>query len=460
MLRLRALAEVQVSIYLILFLSTLITYQPTMSSSFVRVSIFFTLFLYLINVTTVVANVNISASDPRVVWIGRHSVEVDGSVIADWSGVEARVQVANGSQLLRVYLNAGNPGGQRYAVWVSSTATGYIPTRVSSFWTGGGTTSVDILLGYSLQYDCTVSIQRTVEPVFADIYSGAQTRFLAFESDVGFSDIPPPRSSRRIEFLGDSITACLGNLGSFNAGCWASPFTQDFSFGYATEICKAFNAECSTLAWSGISLVERSTGPQYAACPTGYCVLPDFYNYSVPTMIPTRPWNFSSFIPQIVHINLGTNDQKGNFSNATFSQLFIDSYVTFIKQIAVSYGAMTPSEAPYFFIAYGPMSSAYQSQVQTVANLLNPLGYNITVIDYSIPDYNIDPGCEWHPNVADHVMMAEIASSAIQNVTGWKKVGPPPPEITETKGETIVGAVSKISIPPEALARRANRKEN
>jgi hypothetical protein len=402
---------------------------------------------------------NISASDPRVVWIGRHSVEPDGSVLADWSGVEARFGLANGSTLLRVHMQAGNPGGQRYAVWVSSTATGYVPTRVTSFWTGGGTTSVDVLLGYDVQYDVTVYLQRTVEPVFADIFSGAQTRFLAFESDAGFAPAAPPRSTRRIEFLGDSITACLGNLGVFSSGCWASSFTQDFSSGYATTICRALGAECSTLAWSGISLAVPSTGPQYASCPTGYCTLPDLYNYSLPTMMPTRPWDFSSFVPQLVHINLGTNDQKGNFSNATFSQVFVDAYVAFIQRIAATYAAAANSSqaVPSFLLGVGPMSDAYQAQAEEVAATLNGMGkgFNVTVIDYNLPDYGPDPGCEWHPNVADHLAMAQIALPVIQNVTGWKRVVGGR-DWVEGGEEVVVGPVSGVPIPAGAVqaARR------
>lgn len=250
--------------------------------------------------------VNMSASDPRIAWVGRHVVNADGSVSADWESVEARFWLANGTTQLTVGIDGSNPGGQRYAVWVRGTATGYRWVRTASFWVGGGSSVIDVLPGYSLQYDVQVRLQRTVEPLFAT-YAGATTRFLWVASDKGFV-ATPPRSERRIEMLGDSITACLGNLGDFYAGCWASPLTQDYSQGYASAIGTAFDAEVSTLAWSGISLFDRATGPSLPGCPGGQCTLPDLYDWALPTL-PGKAgneWDFTAWAPQAVHINLGT----------------------------------------------------------------------------------------------------------------------------------------------------------
>ncbi len=48
-------------------------------SPLTRVLVLLSSFLLFIS-SALAQNVNISASDPRVVWIGRHSVEPDGSV--------------------------------------------------------------------------------------------------------------------------------------------------------------------------------------------------------------------------------------------------------------------------------------------------------------------------------------------------------------------------------------------
>lgn len=363
--------------------------------------------------------VNITATDPSVVWIGRVlRDETAGFVTADWEGVEARLQVANGTTRLRALISEGNPGGQRYNVWINSTATGYKAIRVTSFWVPPSTGWWEVISGYSLQYDCEVRIQRSVEPIFANIYAGANTQFLAFSSDMGFAPAPA-RKARRIEFLGDSITACLGNLGDYSAGCWASAFTQDFGQGYAQALCTAFDAECSTLAWSGISMYNRGTGPSYAWCPTGKCSLPDLYWWALPTLPGQNPWNFSQWVPQAVHINLGTNDNgNGLFNNATFVAGFESTYISFIHNISAAYADEYSKDIHYFLVYQGPMSTVYNASVLEVAANLTADGYKVTPLDYMITPYS-PIGCEYHPSVPVHQAMAAKAQPIIAQAMGW-----------------------------------------
>lgn len=103
---------------------------------------------------------------------------------------------------------------------------------------------------------------------------------------------------------------------------------------------------------------------------------------------PVRhPWNFSSWIPNAVLINLGTNDAgivpkaiapthtqthslvpasfccsaANRFGNATFVRLFTSTYIQFVHNISSLYGS-----GPTFFLGWGPMSTAYEESVQLV----------------------------------------------------------------------------------------------
>ena len=363
---------------------------------------------------------NITALDPRVWWVGRRVEDnATGSVTADWEGVEVRLKVNNGTQTLRALIAAGEAGGQRMNVWVLSAATGYAPIRVTSFWLEPFTTQwYTVVAGYSLQYDAEVRIQRSVEPVFADIWPGSNTRVLGFYSDQGFA-AAPPRSTRRIEFYGDSITAGLGNLGTFSTGCWGSPFTQDFGASYAHQLCLSFGAECSTLAWSGISLAVRGTGPKIQGCPEGQCVLPDLFPWSLPTYAgnPAYAWNMSSWKPQLAHINLGTNDQAGNFSNATFLAEFEADYVSFAHAIAAAYGD-AEAKTITFALAWGPMANQYSGAIAAVAASLSSEGYKVITLDYMMEQYS-PIGCEYHPSVDVDAAMAAQVRPAIAAAMGW-----------------------------------------
>lgn len=389
----------------------------------------------------------VNASDSQyVAWIGRHRVNNDGSVQADWSGVEALLWLANGTTSLTMTLEGNNAGGQRYAVYVKGTATGYRWVRTSAVWTDFNTVTVNVLSGYSDQYDVQVRIQRTIEPVFSSAWTGSNTRFLNFTSNSGFVPVAPARSPRRMEFYGDSITACLGNLGDFYAGCWAGPLTQDLSFGYAKLLAEMFDAESSVLAWSGISLALHRTGPSFPWCEKDGCVLPDLVNYSLPTNGPEadggNDWDFSQWVPQYININLGTNDQGGNFSNASFVAEYEAAYVSFVHQLDEKY-----AHAPIIYgLGFGPMSSAYNSSVQNVVATLVSQGFNALALDFNVPSYS-PVGCEWHPSTSVHAIMAAKVAPLISKATGWQPIQPK----AAGPSEAEVQAAMRTGVAPPAL---------
>jgi len=57
--------------------------------------------------------------------------------------------------------------------------------------------------------------------------------------------------------------------------------------------------------------------------------------------------------PHLAHINLGTNDQAGNFSNATFLAEFEQAYVEFAHAISAAYDD-TQAKNITFALAWGP----------------------------------------------------------------------------------------------------------
>lgn len=166
-------------------------------------------------------------------------------------------------------------------------------------------------------------------------------------------------------------------------------------------------------------MYDRSTGPQFAWCPTGYCSLPDLYPWTLPTFPGQNPWNFSTWVPQAVHINLGTNDARGShFSNATFVAGYEATYAQFIRNISAWYGDSSTQSIRYF-VGFGPMSSDYNSSLVNVQSTLGAEGFNITILDYNVSPYS-PVGCEWHPSVPVHQAMAAKVQPTIAKVMGWQ----------------------------------------
>lgn len=125
---------------------------------------------------------------------------------------------------------------------------------------------------------------------------------LGFELPPGARALPPPEApARRIEFIGDSFTAGMGNL-SIQRACAESDVARltDVTQGYAVRAARALGAEWRIHAVSGRGLVrnwngtrpEENHGTHYAR------LLQDR-----PGDVPDDGWR-----PDIVVIGLGIND--------------------------------------------------------------------------------------------------------------------------------------------------------
>ena len=67
----------------------------------------------------------------------------------------------------------------------------------------------------------------------------------------------PPPFTRKLEFIGDSITCGFGNEGP-GPNCPFTADTENESLAYGTLTAQALNAEHHTIAWSGIGMVRHS----------------------------------------------------------------------------------------------------------------------------------------------------------------------------------------------------------
>ena len=183
---------------------------------------------------------------------------------------------------------------------------------------------------------------------------------------------------------------------------------------YGSLLCTYFNADCQTTSWGGMGLVAGDT--QAWTWPT----LPDVYPSALAWQVeldgpgaPIRfPWNASRFVPDGVVVNLGTNDAAGGrFNNATFVALFVDRFVSFVQNISASHRTAPPT----FFLAFGPMTTAYEPALQAVLPRLSAAGIAALPLNLTL-----DAPCECgHPSAADHLRLAQMAQPVIAKALGW-----------------------------------------
>jgi lysophospholipase L1-like esterase len=133
-------------------------------------------------------------------------------------------------------------------------------------------------------------------------------------------------------------------------------------------------------------------------------------------------WNFSSGIPDVVIINLGTND----FARTNPEEEgWVNAYKEFIARIRKNY----PDARIY--CAIGTMMSdgwppeqkaltTIRAYIARVVSDLNGAGDSkVQVIDFGTQKPDNGLGADWHPSVKTHQVMAEQLTAALKKDLGW-----------------------------------------
>ena len=142
--------------------------------------------------------------------------------------------------------------------------------------------------------------------------------FWGFVLDEGKSLVEAPAlPSRKLEFIGNSITCGYGNEGT-KPNEHFDYATENHYYSYASLTARMLNAQHWVVARSGIGAYrnygEAKTGSPRSCMPvqyeyTGYAL--DLRLRESPTFLREK-WDFSRYQPDVVCINLGTNDLSTN----------------------------------------------------------------------------------------------------------------------------------------------------
>jgi lysophospholipase L1-like esterase len=246
-----------------------------------------------------------------------------------------------------------------------------------------------------------LSIYKRTEPLVSE------SQLLGLELAPAGRLLPlPPRPARRLELIGDSITAGFGVLG--DRSCPFSPATEDFSLSYGSLMARALGAEVIAVAWSG-----RGVCRNYADEPGD--PMPVLYERTLPARADSR-WDFARFLPQVVVINLGTND----FSVGSPPEgVFVDAYVALLQRVRSVYGTV------HIFCVLGPMLEgaalhAARVCITRAVDRVRAAGMSrVQVIE--LPPQSAEHGCgsDGHPSATTHRLMADRLTAAVRATLAW-----------------------------------------
>ena len=236
--------------------------------------------------------------------------------------------------------------------------------------------------------------------------------FRGFILDKGEKLLPPPAlPERTIEFIGNSITCGYGNE-SIERN---DPFeyeTENHYQTYAQMTCRALDAYAYIVARSGIGVYRSYGGPKTG---TPENVMTTEYEY---TNLYDRSerWDFSRYQPQLICINLGTNDLSTNNYDV---KLLKEAYKRFHRQVR--------GHNPKAKILYlcGSMLNGKELDIarQTLDEIVDEAhkagDQEVFRFDFSPQTGDIRYGASWHPSLWQHQKMAAELTAYIRQLMQW-----------------------------------------
>jgi lysophospholipase L1-like esterase len=316
----------------------------------------------------------------------------------EWSGTQvvARFTGATGISYTM------SDWGSYFDVYVDGTLQSASPVIGS-----GSQSSYVIASGLDPSATHEVSLYKRTE---ASSNGRTQLQGYSFPGGIGTLLPPAAAATRRIEVIGDSMSCGYGVLGS-SASCTADSSNEDHDDSYGAITARTLGADLFTIASSGRGVYRNNDGST-----TG--TLPDVYGLALPYGsgpggLWTSTWDFASWTPDAVVIDLGTNDYAEG--NPTPGAEFETTYFTFLQAIRHNY------KDAYILCTNGPMLSgtdysAAGAYIQQAVTAMSDPKVAFLAFPTQSP---ANEGCEYHPNVTEQQIMAAQLTTALQTALGW-----------------------------------------
>ncbi len=191
-------------------------------------------------------------------------------------------------------------------------------------------------------------------------------------------------------------------------GCGFTPDTENEWLAYGSIAARALSAEPHVIACSGKGAYRDYGGNTEDQMPVLY-----ERTFAEDGAVQ---WDFGSWKADVVVLNLGTND----FAKGDPGQAYVDAYAGMVKQIRGHY------PDAYIVCAVGSMLGGgeltqdikYVTGVVAAANTAGDK--KVSFVDLGQQDGNANGlGCDYHPSLKTHKIMADTLTAAIKAVAGW-----------------------------------------
>ena len=246
--------------------------------------------------------------------------------------------------------------------------------------------------------------------------------FWGFVLDEGKKLVDAPAlPSRKIEFIGNSITCGYGNEGLKKEEHFDYA-TENHYYSYASITARNLDAQHWVVARSGIGAYRNYNGPKTGNPESnmlaqyehiGYALKPELRKEAT---FLSEKWDFNRYQPDVVCINLGTND----LSTSNYDvKLLKQNYHKLLKTVR--------QHNPNAKIVFLTGTMLYNKEMELQRQILNEVAAEAKKAgDKEIYRFDMAPisgdewyGNDWHPNVYMDEKMAGELTAYLRSLMNW-----------------------------------------
>jgi hypothetical protein len=222
----------------------------------------------------------------------------------------------------------------------------------------------------------------------------------------GAANAPISQPNRRIEIIGDSISAGFGVDGKSKDEAYSCE-TSNAYMTYGMIAARALKSQCSVIAWSGKKMWPDNS-------------IPEIYDYVLPAN-KQHVWKCpKGKEPQVVVINLATNDFSPTIPNEAG---WTRGYADFVRKVRGNY-----PKARIYLATGSMMSDGWPVGAKHLTTLKDYLQKVVSMVkDNNVARVDFEPqngerdgiGSAWHPNANTQTRMASVLINAIKADLKW-----------------------------------------
>ena len=226
---------------------------------------------------------------------------------------------------------------------------------------------------------------------------------------------PTAPQDLKIEFIGDSITCGYG-VDDLDRNHHFKTSTEDNSKTYAYKTATNLNADYSMVSASGWGIISGYSGN---GAKQESQQIPRYYDrlaVSWSTVAAVDPkavkWDFSSFLPDFIVINLGTNDASYTKGDSKKITEYKDAYIAFLKDIR------SKNPDAHIICSLGIMGQDLYPAIESAVSEYQAETGDLKVTPLKFANQNMSDGiaADWHPSEKTHAKAAALLTAKIKEL--------------------------------------------